>query len=69
MLPFSLRDPAPQGDKRRSIAARYSSCEDYLAKVRAAVQVLIADRMILPADEEIVIAAARERYVYLTAGP
>jgi hypothetical protein len=68
MLPFSLRDPAPRGDKRRSIETRYSSCEDYLAKVRAAVKALIADRMILPADEEVVIAAARDRYAYLTAG-
>src|SRR5262249_42728185 len=38
------------GDPRPSIEERYSSRADYVAKVKAAADALVADRLLLPAD-------------------
>jgi hypothetical protein len=51
-IPFAKtkaeRDAA--SDPRPSIAERYASRADYAAKVRAAAEALVRDRLLLPAD-------------------
>ena len=50
------------GDARPSLAERYKSRDDYVARVRDAAQRLAAERHILEADVEIVVSACVERY-------
>ncbi len=47
------------GDPRPSLAERYPSHDDYVAKVAAAAAALVADRLLLPADADRDVAAAR----------
>ena len=47
------------GDPRLSIAERYKSGADYVAKVQAVVAALLADRLILPEDAETYVERAR----------
>ena len=53
-LPFPIDKAArdASGDPRLSIAERYKSGADYVAKVQAVVAALLADRLILPKDAE-----------------
>jgi len=50
------------GDPRPSIEERYASREDYLARVRADAELLVADRYLLPEDVEVVVADAAVRW-------
>jgi hypothetical protein len=50
------------GDPRRSIAERYASREDYLARVQQAAEALIEARYLLPEDLEEVVAQAGQHY-------
>lgn len=60
-LPFPTDKEARQasGDPRLSIAERYKSGADYLARVQAVVDRLLADRLILPEDAEAYLDRAR----------
>ena len=60
-LPFPVDKAAREasGDPRLSIAERYKSGPDYVAKVQAVVTALLADRLILPEDAEKYIERAR----------
>ena len=51
-LPFAATAAARQasGDPRLSLAERYSSKADYVAKVQAAAQALVEQRLLLPED-------------------
>src|SRR5262245_41259942 len=46
------------GDPRPSIAERYASRADYVAKVKAAADALVAERLLLPADAAAYVQAA-----------
>jgi hypothetical protein len=68
-LPFP-RTPEERertGDPRPSIAERYADRADFLAKIRAATAVLVAQRYLLPEDTEIVVEHAAHVYEVLTA--
>ena len=60
-LPFAPDNAAREasGDPRLSIAERYKSGADYVAKVQAVVAALLADRLILPEDAETYVERAR----------
>ena len=60
-LPFPVDKAAREasGDPRLSIAERYKSGADYVARVQAVVTALLADRLILPEDAEKYIERAR----------
>ncbi|MCB4821484.1 alpha/beta hydrolase domain-containing protein [Roseicella aerolata] len=62
-LPFAADAAARQaaGDPRPSLAERYPSQAAYAAAVRVAAAVLAAERLLLPADAEAFLAAARDR--------
>jgi Alpha/beta hydrolase domain len=47
------------GDPRPSLEERYGSRAAYVAKVRAAAEALIADRLLLPSDAAAYLAAAK----------
>jgi hypothetical protein len=47
------------GDTRPSLAERYRSLDDYVAKVQACADKLVAERLLLPADAAAYVAAAR----------
>ncbi len=46
------------GDPRPSLEERYGSREAYVAKVKAAAEALVADRLLLPADAAVYVSAA-----------
>lgn len=60
-LPFPIDKTAREasGDPRLSVAERYGSGADYVARVQAVVAALLADRLILPEDAETYIERAR----------
>jgi len=60
-LPFPVDKAARQaaGDPRPSIAERYANGPDYVAKVQAAVQALVMDRLMLAEDAERYLDRAR----------
>ncbi|MDP1749572.1 MAG: alpha/beta hydrolase domain-containing protein, partial [Reyranella sp.] len=60
-LPFPIDEAAREasGDPRPSIAERYKSGADYVAKMQAVVAALLADRLILPEDAETYVERAR----------
>jgi hypothetical protein len=49
------------GDPRPSLEERYASREAYVAKVKAAAEALVAERLLLPADAGAYVEAAKER--------
>jgi hypothetical protein len=69
-LPFSRTadDRARTGDPRPSIAERYASREDYLARVRAAADTLVAARHMLAEDVDAVVVRAGRLYDLVQAG-
>ena len=52
VLPRTKAEGDAKGDPRRAIDERYASKEDYLAKVRAAAQELVGQRLLLDEDVE-----------------
>ncbi|MGI9476783.1 MAG: alpha/beta hydrolase domain-containing protein [Hyphomicrobiaceae bacterium] len=63
-LPFSkdAQSRAATGDRRPSIAERYSSRDDYLSQIRAAAVDLVQKRHLLEEDIELCVNLAGERY-------
>ena len=49
------------GDPRPSLEERYGNREAYVAKVKAAAEALLAERLLLPADAAAYVVAAKER--------
>ena len=48
------------GDPRPSLEERYGSRDAYVAKVQAAADALVADRLLLPSDSAAFVAAAQK---------
>jgi hypothetical protein len=65
-VPFarSKAEREASGDDRRSLAERYRSLDDYVAQVKACVEQLVAERLLLPADAKAYIAAAKVSDVF-----
>jgi len=63
-LPFAATaaDAAAAGDPRPALDARYAGLDDYLARVRAAAEALVAERYLLAEDVELCVALAAARY-------
>jgi hypothetical protein len=64
MIPFAADEAERRrgGDPRPSLAARYGSREAWAARLAAAAQRLVADRLLLAEDAESLHAAARESW-------
>jgi hypothetical protein len=60
LIPFACtrREREAAGDPRPSLEERYGSREEYVAKVKAAAEALVADRLLLPSDAAPYIKAA-----------
>ena len=60
-IPFAVTKAERQrsGDVRLSLEERYGSLDDYVAKVRAYCDRLVAERLLLPADAKAYVDAAR----------
>jgi hypothetical protein len=69
-LPFArtAAERAQRGDPRPSIAERYASRDDYLARVRAAAEALVKKRHMLAEDVEAVVARAGSQWDAFQAG-
>ncbi|HEY5757229.1 MAG TPA: alpha/beta hydrolase domain-containing protein [Steroidobacter sp.] len=63
-IPFAATrsERAERKDPRRSIEERYASEDAYVQAVRQAAQVLVKDRLLLPADAETIVVEARGQY-------
>jgi hypothetical protein len=61
-FPCTAEERARRGDPRPSIAERYASREDYLARVRAAAETLVSTRHMLGEDLEPVLARAATQW-------
>jgi hypothetical protein len=63
-LPFArtAEERARRGDPRPSIAERYASRDDYLARVRAAAAALVSARHMLAEDVDAVVARAGKQW-------
>lgn len=61
LIPFarSRAEREAADDPRPSLAERYGSREAYVAKVRAAAEALVAERLLLPRDAEAYVRAAQ----------
>ena len=57
------------GDPRPSIEERYRDRDDYLARVRAAAEALVAQRYLLAEDVDLAVELAGERYDAFAATP
>ncbi len=62
LIPFARtrHERGAAGDPRPSLEERYASRDDYVAKVEAAAEALVAERLLLPADAARYVTAARE---------
>ena len=62
LIPFARTSAERDGadDPRPSLEERYGSRENYIARVEATAAALVADRLLLPADVEGYVKAARE---------
>jgi hypothetical protein len=60
-IPFARTkaDREATGDSRPSLQERYRSLADYVARVQACVDALVADRLLLPADANAYVDAAK----------
>jgi hypothetical protein len=69
-LPFcrTADERARRGDPRASIAERYASRDDYLARVRAACAELVALRHLIAEDVDAVVARAGGQWDLFQAG-
>ena len=54
-LPCTKAKGAAAGDSRRSLAERYTSREEYQAKVAGTAQTLVVERLVLPEDRDAVV--------------
>jgi hypothetical protein len=61
LIPFAQTRAEREADDdlRPSIAERYGTSDAYVAKLKAAAAALVAERLLLPADAEAYVAAAR----------
>ena len=68
-IPFALTkaEREARNDPRPSIAERYQGREDYLAKLRAAAQALVAKRYLLAEDVENVVERGAAQWEFLTS--
>jgi hypothetical protein len=66
--PFALTREAREqgGDPRRSIAERYASREDYLARVGKAIDDLVRGRFMLAADRDAALQRAAAMWAALS---
>ena len=62
VFPRTRAERETSGDPRKAIDERYSSKEDYLARVRAAAQTLVRERYLLAEDIEAVVAVAARKW-------
>ena len=62
MIPFARdkRERETTGDPRPSLEERYGNREAYVARVKAAAEALVADRLLLPADAAAYVTAAEK---------
>jgi hypothetical protein len=62
LIPFARTrtERTAAGDPRLSLEERYGSCETYVGRVEAAAAALVADRLLLSADADAYVNAARE---------
>jgi hypothetical protein len=59
LRPHQKREDA--GDPRPSLEERYGNRDAYVAKIKAAAEALLAERLLLPDDVAAYVAAAKER--------
>ncbi|MDH5288719.1 MAG: alpha/beta hydrolase domain-containing protein [Acidimicrobiia bacterium] len=69
-IPFAatLSERVGSGDPRASVEERYTGLDDYLAKVRAAAEALMARRHLLAEDVELCVELAHQRWALLVSG-
>jgi hypothetical protein len=69
-IPFAADETARQatGDPRPSIAARYASKDDYLARVRQAAERLVQERYLLAEDINVCLTQASKFWDYFSEG-
>ena len=65
---FFLEERAAAGDRRASIAERYTSKDQYLGLVQEKAEELVADRYMLREDIERVVTQAGIRWDWFTNG-
>ncbi len=65
-FPLTAEERKASGDARRSIAERYSGRDDYIEKVRAAVQTLVSRRLLRAEDVNAIVEQSAARWDYLT---
>jgi hypothetical protein len=70
-LPFATtaEERRRTGDPRAAIGERYRDREDYLGRVRAAAEQLVAERYLLNEDVDTLLALAGERYDAFAGSP
>jgi len=61
-FPRTAADREKTGDPRQSIAERYSSRDDYMARYKSAVDDLVKQRWILPEDRELLIQRGEQEW-------
>jgi hypothetical protein len=66
-FPRTTEERKTSGDARLSIAERYSGRDDYIEKVRAAVQALVSRRLLRAEDVSAIVEQNAERWDYLTS--
>ena len=66
-FPATVKDKTARKDPRPAITERYSSREDYLGKIGAAMDALAKDGFLLPADRARLEKQAETRWAQLTA--
>jgi Alpha/beta hydrolase domain len=62
VFPRTRAEREQSGDPRNAIDERYTSKDDYLARVRAAAEALVRDRYLLEEDIERVLAVAAQKW-------
>ena len=65
-LPKTKADAEAADDRRRAIAERYASRDEYLAKFREAATKLADDRFLLPQDIDALVVRGGEEWDYVT---
>ena len=66
-FPWTAAQRAAAGDPRASVEERYAGRADYLARVRAVAEDLVARRFAIAEDVEVFVAHAAERWEALAA--
>lgn len=66
-FPATRAERDATGDPRVSIEERYSSSEDYLARIRSAAEELVSTGYVLAEDVELLVSQASDHYVELTS--